>query len=109
MNYLKYGWYYTNLQSRAPAWTGVNEFWQFGTTNKSVGLKLAPVNQEETQVADIVQLSNGNVFYHTVLITKITKEYGVRKLFVAAHDNAAFDKPLESYGAAYLRFARPFD
>ena len=42
MNYDRYGWFFISLYNRAPAWTGVNEFWDFGTTNTGVGLKLSP-------------------------------------------------------------------
>lgn len=108
MNYLLDGWYYVGINRRAPAWTGVNEFWNFGVKNDGVGLKIRECNASDAEVCDVVQLSNGVKFYHTVIITSIAGE-GLNGIRVAAHDNAAFDKPLLSYGAMALRFGKPFE
>ena len=40
MRYYKYGWYYSSLNNRAPAWTGVNEFWNFAVNNRGVGVQI---------------------------------------------------------------------
>ena len=32
-----FGWYYRNINDRAPAWTGVQYLYNFLTTNKGVG------------------------------------------------------------------------
>ncbi len=40
MNFYKYGWFYNSLNSRAPAWTGVDELFDFGVNNKSAGVRL---------------------------------------------------------------------
>ena len=38
MNYTPtFGWYYNSPYSRAPAWSGVEYFYNFFTTNKKVG------------------------------------------------------------------------
>ena len=41
MDYSVYGWYYNSLNSRAPSWTGVNEFWNYAINNTgNLGVKL---------------------------------------------------------------------
>ena len=107
MNYLPDGWYYVNLNRRAPAWTGVNEFWDFGVKNDGVGLKIRGCGVLELQVGDVAQLYNGVKFYHTLIITEVGN--GVPDVKVAAHDNPAFNKPVLSYGANSIRFGKVFD
>lgn len=109
MNFMPYGWYYESLNSRSPAWTGVNEFWEFGVANRGWGLKLTPCGIEDVEIADVVQLFNGVRYYHTLIITSIEFINGEKTLYVSAHDNAAFDKPLLSYGFSGLRFAKTSD
>lgn len=108
MNYLPNGWYYVNLNRRAPAWTGVNEFWDFAVKNDGVGLKIRECDAVDVQISDVVQLWNGVKFYHTVIITSVTGE-GVGGINVAAHDTAVFNRPLLSYGAVGFRFGKIFD
>lgn len=50
MNYTPtFGWYYRSLNDRAPAWTGVNEFYRFLTTNTGIGPKAREVGIDEIQ------------------------------------------------------------
>ena len=35
MNYNINGWYFNSLNSRSPAWSGVDEFWDFSVKNNS--------------------------------------------------------------------------
>ena len=108
MNYLPNGWYYNSLSSRSPAWTGVDEFWNFGVSNKSVGLKLVECDINGLEIADIVQLGNDNDYYHTLIVTKI--EQGVdKRIFVSAHDYAAYNVPLQSYSFNQIRFAKTYN
>ena len=104
MNFSTQGWFYRSLNDRAPAWTGVNEFWNFGTSNTSVGLKLNQCSFSSLKVGDIVQLYNGQRFYHTLLVVNV--ENGVK---VSAHDYNAFDIPLTSYYFSSFRCAHVFD
>ncbi len=92
MNYSQYGWFYISLYNRAPAWTGVNEFWNFGTKNTGVGLKLTPCSAQDLLVGDVIQLFNGDRFYHTLLVTSL--DDGIK---VSAHDNSTFNTPLSNY------------
>lgn len=101
------GWYYMSLSDRAPAWTGVEEFWNYGVkNNKTSGFILAECDKSEAEIGDVVQLFNGERYYHTVIITRVERSDGENRLFVAAHDNAAFDKPLYTYGAYSYRYAK---
>ena len=101
MNYDKYGWYYVSINNRAPAWTGVNEFWNFGIKNNGVGLKLTECNLRELEVGDIIQLYNGQKYYHNLFVTSV--ENGIR---VSAHDNPIFNTLLGRYNYASLRCAK---
>ena len=103
MNYNEYGWFYLSLYNRAPAWTGVNEFWNFGTKNLGIGLKLTPCSKEALRVGDVIQLFNGERFYHTLLVTSLKD--GIR---VSAHDNSAFNVPIFNYYYRELRCAHVF-
>lgn len=103
MNFAKNGWYYLNLNNRSPAWTGVEEFWNFGIKNKGAGLKLTPRRINELEIADIIQLGNGNEFYHTLLVTEVKNG----KIFVSAHTRNAFNVPLSDYAFITLRCAAP--
>ncbi len=104
MNYLPLGWYYNSLNDRAPAWTGVNDFWNFGISNTSVGVKLKETSLSSLRVGDIIQLYNGQKFYHTLLVVGI--DGGIR---VSAHDNNSFNIPLTSYYFTNFRSAHVFD
>ncbi len=93
MNYNANGWFYNSLNDRAPAWTGVDEFWDFGTFNKNKGPKLTECKLYELQVGDIIQLSNGERFYHTLFVVDTTGDI----IKVSAHDTPSFNLPLTAY------------
>ena len=51
MNYDKNnGWYYINANNKSPSWTGVEFFFDFLTTNKTVGPYGREVTKEELQI-----------------------------------------------------------
>ena len=104
MNFDRYGWYYLSLNNRAPAWSGVNEFWNFGTLNNGVGLKLTECELNDLEVGDIIQLFNGERYYHNLFVTSVNN--GIR---VSAHDNPAFDVPLSRYYFRSFRCAKVGD
>lgn len=104
MNFDRYGWYYLSLNNRAPAWSGVNEFWNFGTSNTGVGLKLTECDLSDLEVGDIIQLYNGERYYHNLFVTNV--DNGIR---VSAHDNPVFNTPLDSYYFRSLRCAKVSD
>lgn len=99
MNYNLNGWYYNSLNSRAPAWTGVNEFWNFSINNASnYGVKLKPCNLSEVEIADVIQLYNGIRYYHNLIVSEVYPE-----IKVCAHDANAKNLPLRYYNFTSLR------
>src|SRR5574344_891312 len=66
MNYTPtMGWYYSSGTYRSPSWTGVQFFYNFITTNKSVGPYGEETDVNDMEPGDIVQLGDGTKFYHS--------------------------------------------
>ena len=106
MNYTPtLGWYYISLNDRAPAWTGVNEFYRFLTTNTGVGPKAREVGIDEIQLADIVQINYGRdqSFDHTPVIVDVG-EKNPETILLAAHSCPAKNRPLSTYDYVDVRF-----
>ena len=111
MNYTPdFGWYYRSADDRAPAFTGVDYFWDFFTgapafakANGGIGPFGKEVTAAEAEPGDVVQLgdSSGD-FYHTAIITDRRGE----EIFVSAHSNDVYNRPLSSYDAPLKRFLR---
>lgn len=109
-----FGWYFTSDSDRAPAWTGVDEFFDFMTGSGDfapVLLRDGPfgyaTERQYVELGDVVQLANeSGEFYHTLIITSIgdADENGAREIFVSAHTNDALDRPLSSYNNSFERF-----
>ena len=96
-----FGWYYNSDEDRAPAWTGVEPFFDFLIGNEGEGPFGKEVEEGEALPGDIVQLGRSEEdFYHTLVILE-TGEAGIT---VAAHTNDAFLRPLSSYEYALSRF-----
>ena len=103
MNFTKtFGWYYKNLNDRAPAWTGVEEFFNFLINNKDVGPFAREVSLKDVMVGDVVQLGtlNGD-FYHSPIVTAVIDE----NVYVSAHSTDAFNRNLKTYNYQTLRCA----
>ena len=103
-----FGWYYRTSSDRAPAWAGVEFFWQFMTgdptflaENGGVGPFGREVSEEALEPGDVVQLQNSRGdFYHTLLVSGFDGETPL----VAAHTIDALDRPLSDYNYAAARF-----
>ena len=103
-----FGWYYISEQDRAPAFTGVEYFWDFFTgapdfaaVNGGVGPFGREVQREQVALGDVVQLGRADGdYYHTLLITGISGQ----EIFVSAHSNDVYNRPLSSYTAPLQRF-----
>ena len=103
MNYTPVmGWYYNSLSSRAPAWTGVNEFFNFITTNKGVGPFAKQVVYQTIELGDVIQLYNGRSFYHTVIVTKIQDG----QIYTSSHTRDTYNKRLTDYSFVKARFLK---
>ncbi len=102
-----FGWYYVNIEQRAPAWSGVEAFYDFLTSSGDFQDAeregpYASVARARAQVelGDIVQLANAEGdFYHTLFIT----DFSGNEIFVSANSDDALDRPLSSYNYSSLR------
>ena len=101
MNFMPvYGWFYLSSNRRAPAWTGVQFFYNFMTNNADVGPYGREVSIEKAELGDVIQLQNEDgVFYHTLIITEIRDE----EIYVCANSVDSLDRPLSTYTYASLR------
>lgn len=104
-----FGWYYVSPTDRAPAWSGVEAFYDFMTgspgfamENGGVGPYGREVSRTEVEQGDVVQLADREGdFYHTLLVTELRGG----EILVAAHSDDALDRRLSSYvNAASQRF-----
>ena len=94
-----FGWYYLSTRRRSASWTGVDFFFNFMTTNTGVGPFGIEVGLDAIDVGDIIQLSNGVEFYHTLVVTEITDD----EIFICANSIDSLNRPLSSYNYASLR------
>lgn len=106
MNYTpNMGWYYISTSNRAPAWTGVQFFYNFLTSNKGAGPFGHKCAIEELHPGDYVQLSfNGVEFRHCLLVLKIDGDPTPDNLYIAAHTNDAHMRKVSSYAYSDIRF-----
>lgn len=104
MNYKStFGWYYISLNERAPAWTGVDFFYNFILGNKDVGPYGRDASSDELEIGDVIQLGkNGEGYYHTLLVVGFDGE----DILVAAQTENAFARPLSSYQNDYERYIK---
>ena len=105
MNYTPtFGWYYNSLNSRAPAWTGVNELYRFLVSNRGPGPQGRESLLSEIEVGDIIQLRFGSSggFDHSPIVVDVGRRTP-ETILVAAHTNDAFMRPLSSYSYNALR------
>ncbi|MCR5122959.1 MAG: amidase domain-containing protein [Ruminococcus sp.] len=103
------GWYYRSLGDRAAAWTGVEYFYRFITTNRGAGPFGRNIPVSDAGAGDVIQLCAGNGCYHSLFV--IGRENG--EPLVAAHSFDAIDRPLSSYDyfsarALNIRYARRY-
>lgn len=100
MNYTPtYGWYYSNLNNRAPAWTSVQYLYRFMTTNKSVGPYGYECDITEVEPGDLVQIRfEGSKSYdHTPVITEIKEIKSLENILIAAHSIDCDCRSLSTY------------
>ena len=115
MNFTRdFGWYYISVDDRAPAWTGVEYFYDFitgapdfaaengGTGPYGYEVPRRGMNGAPAVVpGDVVQLADeAGDFYHTLFITGVEGN----EIFVAAHSDDALDRRLSTYRYATARF-----
>lgn len=94
MNYTNdVGWYYNSPTDRAAAWSGAQYLNNFLINNKSVGPIAEKRDISSLQVGDIIQLNNGQRFYHSLLIT----DFENGEPFVCAHTADSYMRPFNTY------------
>ena len=104
MNYKPtFGWYYISLNERAPAWTGVDYFYNFITTNTDVGPFGKEVPPDELEVGDVIQLGReGEGFYHTLIIIGFEEDDPL----IAAQTDNALGRALSTYTYDFARYIK---
>ena len=103
-----FGWYYVDVNNRAPSWTGVREFYEFMCGIGDFALKserqgpfCEEVTREKIEIGDVVQLANmRGEFYHSLLVSGFQNG----NILVAAQSNDALDRPLSTYNYSTARF-----
>ena len=102
MNYTPtFGWYYVSVNDRAPAWTGVEYFYNFMTGNDGAGPVATESNPGGLQMGDVIQLGDETGdFYHTLMVTGFSAE----GYLVSAHSDDYRNRPLNTYMYAQARF-----
>ena len=101
-----YGWYYRDPNDKAPAWTGVEYFYNFLTrAQPGPGPFAAAAGLREMEPGDFVQLRfRHDVFGHTPVIVSTGSPPTLDNTLVAAHSYDADNRPLSSYSFLEIRF-----
>lgn len=101
-----FGWYYIDANQKAPAWTGVEYFWNFFTRKGfSVGTVGEPSSLEAMRPGDIVQLSfKSGSFQHSPVVVSVGAKPALDNVLVAAHSYDADNRPLSTYEFRDIRF-----
>ena len=107
MNRSTFGWFYSNLSNRAPAWSGVEELYTFGIRNSSEkGIRFKIVDINELKMGDIIQFRhNSSRFTHTLIINNISHP-SPSGIFIACHSNDAYNKKLSDFSFQEIRFLK---
>ncbi|MDR1805918.1 MAG: amidase domain-containing protein [Clostridium sp.] len=100
------GWYYNSPDDRAPAWSSVSRFYDYGVRPKPWGMTLREVPLSELEEGDVIQLSFADgVWGHTLLVVFIGKPAAAQGIYLAAHSNDNDFRPLDTYTQALSRRA----
>ncbi|MDE7260713.1 MAG: amidase domain-containing protein [Oscillospiraceae bacterium] len=109
MNYTKdLGWYYIDANNKAPAWTGVEYFYNFMTRQEQTP---GPVAQEasisQMEPGDVIQLSfDGESWNHSPVVVQLLHRPALQPadVLIAAHSYDADNRPLSTYDYKAIRF-----
>ena len=101
-----FGWYYINANEKAPAWTGVEYFYNFLTREEqSPGPFAQEVSIEKLLPGDFLQFNfKGEIFSHTPIIVEINGNPTPENILVAAHSYDADYRPLSTYTYQQIRY-----
>ncbi|MBQ7491949.1 MAG: amidase domain-containing protein [Clostridia bacterium] len=106
MNYTPtFGWFYKTASQRAPAWTGVQYFYNFLTRNLGDGPFAREVSIGQLEPGDLVQLAVGENlnYHHTPFVVRIDGDPTPDTVFIAAHSSDCDFRPLSTYAIRKLR------
>ena len=104
MNYTpETGWYYISVNERSPSWTGVEFLYQFLVNNKVRGPFGANIPVSDVRAGDVIQLWNGERFYHTLFVVSVGSAPAPENILVNAHTLNAERRPLSTYNYKDLR------
>ncbi len=103
-----FGWYYRNVNDRAPAWTSVAFFYDFLTgnpvfasENQGIGPYGREVRVREVELGDFIQLADdAGDYYHTLIITG----FEPNDILICAHTDDSLNRRLSTYNYASLRY-----
>ena len=100
-----YGWYYSDLHHRAPAWTGVIYLYQVLTENRGIGPYADEVPLEQVEPGDVIQLrlTGRRVFHHSPVVVSRGNPATLRNTLVAAHSIDSDNRPLSTYASVEMR------
>ena len=109
MNYTKdFGWYYINANNKAPAWTGVEYFYNFMTRKEAtVGPVAREASISELLPGDVVQLSfDGEAWNHSPVVVQLLRTPAIQPadVLIAAHSYDSDNRPLSTYDYVGIRF-----
>lgn len=100
-----FGWYYRSPSSRAPAWTGVDFFYNFMTGNNGPGPVMEEVPIFHLLPGDVIQLgTQEGQFYHSLLVIRTGPIPTRDSILIATHTYDAYLRPLNTYDAPRMRF-----
>ena len=102
MNYTPtFGWYYISPADRAAAWTGVQFFYNFMTSNSGEGPFAREVSEGLLELGDVIQLGRADgMYFHTLIVTGFDEN----GYLVSAHSDDSLDRPLDTYNFGSARF-----
>lgn len=109
MNYTKdLGWYYINANNKAPAWTGVEYFYNFMTREEATpGPVAAAASISQIMPGDVVQMSfDGTAWNHSPVVVALLRRPARQPgdVLIAAHSYDADNRPLSTYQYQGIRF-----
>ena len=97
------GWYYIDMEDRAPAWTGVDFFYNFITKNSGIGPYGKEVSADEVEAGDVIQLGREEEgFYHTLFIVGFEGDDPL----VAAQTDDVYGRALSTYTYDFSRYIK---
>lgn len=93
-----FGWYYINVNDRAPAWTGVNELYRFLVGNTGPGPQAVETGLDEVDNGDIIQLrfNTGESFDHSPVVVNRGRRTP-NTILLAANSCDSDYRPLSTY------------